>query len=56
MVGDKSAAIPGTNDGTGQPVVDEDSCADGIDNDGDTYVDGDDTGCINGRRAAVLFR
>ena len=50
VVGDKNAAIPGTNDGTGQPiVVDEDSCADGIDNDGDTYVDNDDTDCINGR-------
>jgi len=50
VVGDKNAAIPGTNDGTGQPiVVDEDSCADGIDNDGDTYVDGDDSDCINGR-------
>ena len=50
VVGDKNAAIPGSNDGTGQPiVVDEDSCADGIDNDGDTYVDGDDSDCINGR-------
>ena len=50
IVGDKNAAIPGSNDGTGQPiVVDEDSCADGIDNDGDTYVDGDDSDCINGR-------
>ena len=50
VVGDKGAAIPGSNDGTGQPVVvDEDSCADGIDNDGDTFVDGDDSDCINGR-------
>lgn len=50
VVGDKNAAIPGSNDGTGQPiVVDEDSCADGIDNDGDTYIDGDDSDCINGR-------
>ena len=50
IVGDKNAAIPGTNDGTGQPItVDEDSCADGIDNDGDTYVDDDDADCTNGR-------
>ena len=50
VVGDKNAAIPGSNDGTGQPiVVDEDSCADGIDNDGDTLVDGDDSDCITGR-------
>ena len=50
VVGDKNAAIPGTNDGTGQPiVVDEDSCADGIDNDGDTYVDDDDPDCATGR-------
>ena len=50
VVGDKNAAIPGSNDGTGQPItVDEDSCADGIDNDGDTLVDGDDNDCITGR-------
>ena len=50
VVGDKNAQIPGSNDGTGQPVVvDEDSCSDGIDNDGDTYIDGDDSDCINGR-------
>lgn len=50
VVGDKNAVIPGSNDGTGQPiVVDEDSCADGIDNDGDTLVDGDDNDCITGR-------
>ena len=50
IVGDKNAAIPGTNDGTGQPiVVDEDSCADGIDNDGDTLMDDDDPDCVSGR-------
>ena len=50
IVGDKNAAIPGSNDGTGQPiVVDEDSCADGIDNDGDTFVDEVDPDCTTGR-------
>ena len=50
IVGDKNAQIPGSNDGTGQPiVVDEDSCADGIDNDGDTFVDEADSDCVNGR-------
>ena len=50
VVGDKNAEIPGTNDGTGNPiVVDEDSCADGIDNDGDTMIDSDDADCANGR-------
>ena len=50
VVGDKNAAIPGTDDGTGQPiVVDEDSCADGIDNDGDTLLDDDDPDCLSGR-------
>ena len=49
-VGERSVAVPGSNDGTGQPIVmDEDSCADGIDNDGDTLVDGDDADCLNGR-------
>jgi hypothetical protein len=50
VVGDKNAAIPGSNDGTGNPiVVDEDSCSDGIDNDGDTLIDGDDNDCVTGR-------
>ncbi|MGB1678827.1 MAG: right-handed parallel beta-helix repeat-containing protein [Poseidonia sp.] len=50
IVGDKNAAIPGSNDGTGQPiVVDEDSCADGIDNDGDTLTDDADPDCATGR-------
>jgi len=50
QVGERDVAVPGSNDGTGQPIVmDEDSCADGIDNDGDTYVDGDDSDCANGR-------
>ena len=64
VVGDKNAAIPGTNDGTGQPiVVDEDSCADGIDNDGDTFVDefdlssgaGDNSNCENGNREMPFY-
>jgi hypothetical protein len=50
IVGDKNAAIPGSNDGTGQPiVVDEESCADGVDNDGDTLVDDNDPDCATGR-------
>ena len=50
VVGDKNAIIPGILNETGQPVVvDEDSCADGIDNDGDTFVDDDDSDCVNGR-------
>ena len=64
VVGDKNAAIPGTNDGTGQPiVVDEDSCADGIDNDGDTFIDeldvnngiGDTSNCENGNREKPFY-
>ena len=62
QVGDKNAAIPGSNDGTGQPIyVDEDSCADGIDNDGDTYVDGADTttndgsNCVGGNREMPFY-
>ena len=64
VVGDKNAVIPGSNDGTGQPiVVDEDSCADGIDNDGDTYVDdldvisglGDTSNCENGNREKPFY-
>ena len=47
QVGDKNAAIPGS--GVPPVLVDEDSCADGIDNDGDTMVDGDDSDCLNGR-------
>ena len=47
QVGDKNAIIPGS--GNPPVTIDEDSCADGIDNDGDTYVDGDDSDCINGR-------
>ena len=49
-VGERSVSVPGSDDGTGQPIVmDEDSCADGIDNDGDTRVDADDPDCLNGR-------
>ncbi len=62
IVGDKNAAIPGTNDGTGQPiVVDEDSCADGIDNDGDTYIDEADTttedgsNCVGNNREMPFY-
>lgn len=50
QVGERSVSVPGSDDGTGQPIVmDEDSCADGIDNDGDTLVDSDDADCLNGR-------
>ncbi len=64
VVGDKNAAIPGSNDGTGQPIyVDEDSCADGIDNDGDTFIDGgdlasdisDNSNCENGNREKPFY-
>tara|TARA_X000001036_G_scaffold169291_1_gene160226 strand:- start:38492 stop:42898 length:4407 start_codon:yes stop_codon:yes gene_type:complete len=47
QVGDKNAIIPGS--GNPPVTIDEDSCADGIDNDGDTMIDGDDADCINGR-------
>ena len=46
-VGDKNAIIPGS--GNPPITMDEDSCADGIDNDGDTLIDDDDADCINGR-------
>jgi hypothetical protein len=47
QVGDKNAIIPGS--GNPPVTIDEDSCADGIDNDGDTLIDGDDADCLNGR-------
>ena len=64
VVGDKNAVIPGKLDANGNPItVDEDSCADGIDNDGDTYVDdldvisglGDTSNCENGNREKPFY-
>lgn len=50
FVGESDVTIPGSNDGNGNPiVVTEDTCSDGYDNDGDTYVDDADTDCVNGR-------
>lgn len=49
IVGDTSVDVPGT------PTVesiDENSCADGYDNDGDTKVDAADEDCTNGREQA----
>ena len=49
VVGDTSVDVPGT------PTVesiDENSCADGYDNDGDTKVDSADEDCANGREQA----
>lgn len=49
VVGDTAVDVPGT------PTVesiDENSCADGYDNDGDTKVDTDDEDCTNGREQA----
>ena len=50
FVGENNVIIPGSDDGTGSPItLDEDTCSDGYDNDGDTYVDEDDPDCANGR-------
>ena len=50
FVGENNVIVPGSDDGTGiQSVLDEDTCSDGYDNDGDTYVDDDDPDCANGR-------
>lgn len=49
IVGDTAVDVPGT------PTVesiDENSCADGYDNDGDTKVDTADEDCVNGREQA----
>ena len=47
-VGETGVTVPGTNP-TNPTILDEDTCSDGYDNDGDTYVDDDDPDCINGR-------
>ena len=50
FVGESDVTIPGALDDDGNPiVVTEDTCSDGYDNDGDTYVDDEDTDCVNGR-------
>ena len=49
-VGESNVQIPGVTDGAGNPVfIDENSCADGYDNDGDTKVDSEDVDCTGGR-------
>ena len=50
LVGEGNVQIPGVLDADGNAIfVDENSCADGYDNDGDTQVDSDDADCVNGR-------
>ena len=50
IVGENNVQIPGVTDSQGNPVfIDEDSCSDGYDNDGDTKVDAEDSDCVNGR-------
>ncbi len=50
LVGETNVQIPGVTDSQGNAVfIDEDSCADGYDNDGDTKVDSEDSDCTNGR-------
>ena len=48
LVGETAVIVPGT-DPSNPEVLDEDTCSDGYDNDGDTYVDEDDPDCANGR-------
>jgi hypothetical protein len=49
-VGETNVQIPGVLDSDGNPVfIDENSCADGYDNDGDTKVDSEDGDCTGGR-------
>lgn len=43
QVGETNVQIPGETDSSGNPIfIDENSCADGYDNDGDTFVDSKD--------------
>ncbi len=50
LVGESNVQIPGVTDSQGNPVfIDENSCADGYDNDGDTQVDSADIDCTGGR-------
>ena len=46
FVGETGVTVPGSNPTT---ILDEDTCSDGYDNDGDTFVDEDDPDCANGR-------
>ena len=46
LVGESNVRVPGI---TPALYLDEDSCADGYDNDGDTKVDSEDSDCTNGR-------
>ncbi|MBT5843843.1 MAG: right-handed parallel beta-helix repeat-containing protein [Euryarchaeota archaeon] len=50
LVGESNVQIPGVTDSEGNPVfIDEDSCADGYDNDGDAKTDDEDEDCASGR-------
>ena len=49
VVGDTAVDVPGTPE---VEAIDENSCADGYDNDGDTKVDTADEDCANGREQA----
>ena len=49
VVGDSAVDVPGTPE---VEAIDENSCADGYDNDGDTKVDTADEDCANGREQA----
>ncbi|RJU90241.1 MAG: right-handed parallel beta-helix repeat-containing protein [Candidatus Poseidoniales archaeon] len=49
-VGETNVQIPGVTDENGNDVfIDENSCADGYDNDGDTKYDSEDSDCNGGR-------
>ena len=48
LVGETGVTVPGS-DPSNPTVLDEDTCSDGYDNDGDTFVDADDPDCANGR-------
>jgi len=48
FVGETGVTVPGT-DPSNPTILDEDTCSDGYDNDGDTFVDADDPDCANGR-------
>ena len=48
FVGETGVTVPGS-DPNNPTILDEDTCSDGYDNDGDTFVDEDDPDCANGR-------
>ena len=48
VVGETGVTVPGS-DPSNPEVLDEDTCSDGYDNDGDTFVDEADPDCANGR-------